>query len=82
MTTPATPPTPEEERRGAAEHLRVTADPAELADRQLVVKAVAEELDSERRVFKTLDAVATESYAVDLLGKEVVRTRGRRRCST
>ncbi|MFE5908822.1 3-hydroxyacyl-CoA dehydrogenase family protein [Streptomyces wedmorensis] len=52
-----------EERTGAADRLRFAVDPAELADRQLVVEAVAEELKTERRVFKALDAAVTDPAA-------------------
>ncbi|MER5361252.1 3-hydroxybutyryl-CoA dehydrogenase [Streptomyces sp. NPDC002785] len=53
-----------EEREEAAGRLRFTADFAELADRQLVVEAVAEDPDAKHRVFKALDGVLTDPDAV------------------
>ncbi|MFI1979015.1 MULTISPECIES: 3-hydroxybutyryl-CoA dehydrogenase [Streptomyces] len=53
-----------EERTGAADRLRFAVDPSELADRQLVVEAVAEDLETKRRVFKALDAAVADPAAV------------------
>ncbi|MFJ8504888.1 3-hydroxybutyryl-CoA dehydrogenase [Streptomyces avermitilis] len=53
-----------EEHEAAAGRLRITADIADLADRQLVVEAVAEKLDVKCRVFKALDAQLADPAAV------------------
>ena len=53
-----------QEREDAAGRLRITADVADLFDRQLVVEAVAEDLDSKRQIFKELDDQLADPAAV------------------
>ncbi|GAA2425629.1 3-hydroxybutyryl-CoA dehydrogenase [Streptomyces macrosporus] len=71
------------EREETAGRLRITADIAELADRQLVVEAVTEELDGKRGVFKALDDQLTDPAAVlasttsSLLVNDLAETTGR-----
>ncbi|MEU6275203.1 3-hydroxyacyl-CoA dehydrogenase NAD-binding domain-containing protein [Streptomyces populi] len=47
----------EADREAALERLTATADPAALADRDLVIEAVAEDLDVKRRLFRELGAL-------------------------
>lgn len=52
------------DRDAALGRLAVTADVGELADRELVVEAVVEDLDVKRRVFKALDGAVADPRAV------------------
>ncbi|WP_194910936.1 3-hydroxybutyryl-CoA dehydrogenase [Catenulispora rubra] len=52
------------DRDAALGRLTVTADVGELADRELVVEAVVEDLDVKRRVFKALDGAVADPGAV------------------
>ena len=47
--------------RGAPERIKVTTDPADLADCDLVVEAIAEDADAKVEVLTTLAEVATEA---------------------
>jgi 3-hydroxybutyryl-CoA dehydrogenase len=54
----------EDESAAAAARLRYTADLADLADRQLVIEAVAEIEEVKTRILATLDAIVTEPDAI------------------
>lgn len=52
------------DRDAALTRLRVTTELDELADRQLVIEAIAEDADLKTRVFSRLDAVVTDPDAI------------------